>query len=287
MSYISNHIHNGHLISNLRREVWDIELDMLDLVVNICDKIGVKYYLDAGTLLGAVRHQGFIPWDDDIDLVMFRDEYDKFISYCRENLEYPYFLQVPDTDSSIYQHAKIRRSDTTAILEKDLEANWDFNQGIFIDIFPLDRVPEDKGKRERFLYELQLIRLELFFLKNRSWKFANIPLERERMNYLKNLYEKNRKRYNNTQENCWATLAFPEHNNIIKNIDFYKNQYPDVFLTFEGRDLRVPNIYHGVLEDIYGEDYLTPKKYSGLHGRILVNTHKTYKNNMEDFQILK
>ena len=70
MSYISNHIHNGHLISNLRREVWDIELDMLDLVVNICDKIGVKYYLDAGTLLGAVRHQGFIPWDDDIDLVM-------------------------------------------------------------------------------------------------------------------------------------------------------------------------------------------------------------------------
>jgi lipopolysaccharide cholinephosphotransferase len=172
-------------------------------------------------------------------------------------------------------------------LEKDLEANWDFNQGIFIDIFPLDRVPEDKGKRERFLYELQLIKLELFFLKNRSWKFANIPLERERMNYLKNLYEKNRKRYNNTQENCWATLAFPEHNNIIKNIDFYKNQYPDVFLTFEGRDLRVPNIYHGVLEDIYGEDYLTPKKYSGLHGRILVNTHKTYKNNMEDFQILK
>jgi lipopolysaccharide cholinephosphotransferase len=79
MSYISNHIHNGHLISNLRREVWDIELDMLDLVVNICDKIGVKYYLDAGTLLGAVRHQGFIPWDDDIDLVMFRDEYDKLL----------------------------------------------------------------------------------------------------------------------------------------------------------------------------------------------------------------
>ena len=195
MDYRSNHSYNGHLISNLRREVWDIELDMLDLVVSICDKIGVKYYLDAGTLLGAVRHKGFIPWDDDIDLVMFRDEYDKFISYCKENLEYPYFLQTTDTDSSIYQHAKIRRSDTTAILEKDLEANWDFNQGIFLDIFPLDRVPEDKGKREIFLYELQLIKLELFFLKNRSWKFANIPLERERMNYLKNLYEKNRKRY--------------------------------------------------------------------------------------------
>lgn len=287
MSYISSYTYNGHLISNLRREVWDIELDMLDLVVNICDKIGVKYYLDAGTLLGAVRHKGFIPWDDDIDLVMFRDEYDKFILYCKENLKYPYFLQIPETDTSIYQHAKIRRSDTTAILEKDLEANWDFNQGIFLDIFPLDQVPEDKGKREIFLYELQLIKLELFFLNNRSWKFANTPIERGRIDYLKKLYEKNRRRYNNTHENCWATLAFPENKNIIKNVDFYRNRYPDVFLPFEGRDLRVPNIYHGVLEDIYGDDYLTPKKYPGLHGRMLVNTSKTYKNNMEEFKILK
>lgn len=287
MSYTSGYIYNGHLISNLRREVWDIELDMLDLVVNICDKIGVKYYLDAGTLLGAVRHKGFIPWDDDIDLVMFRDEYDKFILYCKENLKYPYFLQTPETDTSIYQHAKIRRSDTTAILEKDLEGNWDFNQGIFLDIFPLDQVPEDKGKRERFLYELQLIKLELFFLRNRSWKFANTPIERGRIDYLKKLYEKNRRRYNNTHENCWATLAFPEDKNIIKNVDFYRNRYPDVFLPFEGRDLRVPNIYHGVLKDIYGDDYLIPKRYPGLHGRMLVNTSKTYKNNMEEFQILE
>ena len=125
--------------SNLRK-VQNAELDILKEFIEICRKINVRYYVIDGTLLGAVRHQGFIPWDDDIDIGMFREDYEKFVALAPQVLPECLFLQTYRTDEEYYRNSgKIRNSNTTMIetVVKDLR----MNHGVFIDIFPLDNYP--------------------------------------------------------------------------------------------------------------------------------------------------
>ena len=101
-SFFKEESQNGFLISKTRKELWAIELDLLWQFRKICEKYKLTYWLDGGTLLGAVRHGGFIPWDDDIDITMPRKDYDKFVQYASKELKYPYFLQNDWTDSTFY-----------------------------------------------------------------------------------------------------------------------------------------------------------------------------------------
>ena len=127
------------------------ERDMLECFVDICNKHGIKYFVQGGTLLGTVRHSGFIPWDDDIDVSLPRDEYERFLRIAQDELPEYYFLQTKDTDPEYPNNfAKIRDSRTT-FLETSAR-NLKINHGAYIDIFPLDNYPE--GFRAK-LYELK------------------------------------------------------------------------------------------------------------------------------------
>ena len=123
------------------KQIREVEIEILDYVVEICEKNNIEYYLDFGTLLGAIRHEGFIPWDDDIDIAMPRKDYEKFLEIC-QNIKSPtFFLQTCRTDKEYYQNfAKMRNSDTTFI-ENNMK-HLNFNHGIYIDIFPIDSFPE-------------------------------------------------------------------------------------------------------------------------------------------------
>lgn len=135
------------LVTAERKKVWAIELDLLNQVDTICRKYGLQYFLIGGSLLGAVRHYGFIPWDDDIDIVLPRKDYEKFLT-LKDKFSYPYFLQTPYTDPGFYYSiAKLRNCRTSAIDYPFLYQG--FNMGIFIDIVPLDDVMNE-GARERF-----------------------------------------------------------------------------------------------------------------------------------------
>lgn len=117
------------------------ELDILNEFVRICEKHNLTYYLVGGTLLGAVRHQGFIPWDDDIDVGMPREDYDRFAQIAVQELAPHYFYQSPDTDPCYFlSYAKIRKNGTEIYEERFKNAK--FHKGIFIDIFPLDFCPK-------------------------------------------------------------------------------------------------------------------------------------------------
>lgn len=121
------------------KDVQMIQLEILCEVDRICKKHGVSYQLFAGTLLGAVRHKGFIPWDDDIDVCMLRNDYERFIKCCECDLKRDYFLQYYKSDKKSYlQFAKIRKNNTLFI--NRVEAGSGMHNGIFIDIFPLDNV---------------------------------------------------------------------------------------------------------------------------------------------------
>lgn len=121
------------------RRLKEVELGILLEVKRVCEKLDIQFFLDSGTLLGAARHQGFIPWDDDIDIGMLRDDYCRFLSYAPQLLEEHYWLQNPygNPDATV-SFAKVRRTDTLFLENANKDAEG--NQGIWIDIFPFDVV---------------------------------------------------------------------------------------------------------------------------------------------------
>lgn len=122
------------------RRLQMAELEILKEFVHICEEHDLRYYLVGGTLLGAVRHQGFIPWDDDIDVAMPREDYDRFAEIAPQELAPQYFYQCPDTDPYYFlTYAKVRKNGTAVYEERFKKAK--FHKGIFIDIFPLDFCP--------------------------------------------------------------------------------------------------------------------------------------------------
>lgn len=143
--YLKQEIKNDFLVDEKRKKLWAIMLDMIVEFDKICKKHNLTYYMIYGALLGAVRHKGFIPWDDDFDVAMPRKDYNRFIMLERE-FKKPYFLQTPYTDpESCYSYAKIRNSNTTGLVE--LFKYQHFNHGIWITVFPLDNWDVNGGEK--------------------------------------------------------------------------------------------------------------------------------------------
>lgn len=123
------------------RALQECELEILEEFVCTCKKHGLCFFLAGGTLLGAARHGGFIPWDDDIDIAMPREDYDRLAELAPAVLQTRYFYQNPDTDPHYFlSYAKIRKNGTE-VYEERFE-NAKFHKGVFIDIFPLDFCPK-------------------------------------------------------------------------------------------------------------------------------------------------
>lgn len=121
-------------------EVKQTELSILDYIDSVCKQHNITYYLAYGTLLGAIRHKGFIPWDDDIDIYMPRKEYDKFIKLQADNKESQYSVLSMYNDSEyFYEFAKVVDS-RTCLVTKNIKANQ--HEGVWVDIFPLDDAPK-------------------------------------------------------------------------------------------------------------------------------------------------
>ena len=135
----------GHLVTKKMKEIWAVELDLLAEFQRVCKKHGIKYFASGGTLLGAVRHKGFIPWDDDLDIEMFREDYIKLCEVGPKEFKYPYVLQNEYTESgSGIGSSKLRNCQTTARYKLECGKYFKgYNKGIFIDIFPLDSILDD------------------------------------------------------------------------------------------------------------------------------------------------
>ncbi|HET53779.1 MAG TPA: LicD family protein [Ignavibacteria bacterium] len=133
---MSKHLKNIHLI----------QIELALEVKRICEKYDIKYALIAGTLLGAVRHKGFIPWDDDLDVGMTRENYERFLKVAQKDLGYNYFIQTWETDPGFaLPIAKMRKNDTEFV---EMSTQYiDIHHGVYIDIFPFDNVPSNMIKR--------------------------------------------------------------------------------------------------------------------------------------------
>lgn len=125
------------------RKIQMVQLEMLIEVDRICKKCGIHYNIIAGTLLGAVRHGGYIPWDDDADVALLRPEYEKFRQACKTELDTTrfYFQDHRNTKGYRWGYGKLRRKNTLFL--REYQEHMPYQQGIFIDIFPLDSVPDN------------------------------------------------------------------------------------------------------------------------------------------------
>ncbi len=180
-SYFNDEVKCDYLITKQQKKIWAVELDLLLQFVKVCEENNLKYFLFGGTLLGAIRHQGFIPWDDDIDVGMPRKDYEEFLKHYNDFKE-PYFLQTPETDSgSGYIYAKLRNSNTTCLIKK-FAYNKELNQGIFIDIFPFDEWNIENGIERRNQIEKLAFENSIFMRKDNPYLSE---LDQDRVNNLK------------------------------------------------------------------------------------------------------
>ena len=272
------------------KKVWQTELDMLEKLVNVCKKHNIKYFISGGTLIGALRHGGFIPWDDDIDVGMLREDYNKLLEVADTEFKEPYFFQTSHSDELFSGHAQIRNSNTSAILPNDIYKNH--NQGIFIDIFPYDEYPKTKiqkivlGIRVKTLARiLNNYIIPKYYHKSIKSKilypFSKIYVSIFGYRNLFCHYEKVCSKYNGKGSGKVQNLAF------VYNVKHWINDKEDfekvLKSTFCGLEVNIPINYDKVLKNQYG-NYMEIVKSESTHGKIIFDTECDYKTKIKELR---
>lgn len=279
----------GYYVSTEIKKLWSVEMDCLTQLINICEKHRLKYYAGGGTLLGAVRHKGFIPWDDDIDVFMLEDEYTKFCKIAAEEIKKPYFFQNYKTQSGFGPGmSRIRRSDTTGCTKFEFDsADENFHLGIFIDIFPLTYVAESSCgllkqklwvkfyktaingyERKRGLQRKNQFNIRSYFSKSvLSWTIVSLFLNHSELS-----------------EHYLKACSYPESSKVglISFLGFQdKYIWPaawfeeTVMFPFEGIMISCPKEYDKILRHQYG-NYLVYEKGTAIHSIAVINTEHPY-----------
>lgn len=281
--FLQPEIRCGTYIGTEMKKVWYVELQMLELFINICSKYNLEYQMVGGSLLGAMRHQGFIPWDDDIDVGMPRKDYDKFVKVSQRELIAPYCLQTPLTDPGRnIDYVQIRKSDTAAIDLRYIEEHYTFNQGIFIDIFPIDAVGDDETlkKQEKQMQFLRRLYTSTFkknasglsVVKHYVSKLIYCAVGGRRFEHIRNnIFRKVNS--DNCKELGLVSFLF---NNNRRNYWDRKWVAHTIEVPFEYLSVSVPHAFDRVLTKTYGnwKEYV---KGGAMHGGLDFNADISYK----------
>lgn len=270
------------------KKIQLIELDMLKAFVNVCAELKLKYFLAGGTLLGAIRHNGFIPWDDDIDVIMPREDYEKFLEKGQALLEKKYFIQNYKTDPEfVLNFTKIRNSETTFI--EKTSKNRNINHGIYIDIFPLDGFPRKKVdyiKTKIFdtLYGYQVDKYFFYEEKIKENFFKHIA----KKIFSDMLYRKKSLReIQDKKEKMYKKYKYTDSEKIISYCGMYgkKEIMPKKYFDegkkvfFEGIEVIAPQEYDLYLKQFYGDYMKLPPKEQQVthHYNEIIDLENSYK----------
>lgn len=262
---------------------------MLEEFIRICEKYDLKYCLDGGSVIGAIRHKGFIPWDDDIDISLPRPDFQRFLEIAQKELKPPYFLQYGTTDPEHYQaYACVRNNATSAIDVLWTRCGKRFSMGIGLDIFPFDYVPGEAAKLKRMLWRnKQILRLYHYVFSHtftgwRKWFARPVFLILYRLIGPARLI-----RWRDRNFAAYTAETAPRYGNLVLCLGHERAIFPkEIFATrvkvpFEYIDAYVPSGYEEYLAHAYGANWRTPIRGTGnrvgSHEPLVVDTKRSYK----------
>lgn len=241
----------------------EIVLDLMDAIHAYCEANGIQYFLIYGTLLGAIRHKGFIPWDDDVDIILFRNDYEKFIAgFNRECPEHMRCVNYKNTKGFYLSISRI--IDKRTILVEGI--NSPCEMGAFVDVLALDAIPENRIKSAFFLFKLSVLRkilglkkikkMNRGLIKNLLWNIINICFGSIDINKLEIKINQQSMKYKDVIgcRECGALQSL-----VYGAREIYEKSWFDeaVLVPFEGRHYYAPAKYHKILKSVYG-DYMIP-----------------------------
>lgn len=277
--FLQPEVRCDYRIDSDMKRVWAVQLDLLLELLRVCRKHDLRIFADGGTMLGAVRHKGYIPWDDDIDMAMFREDYDKLAEIAPQEFSHPYFFQTVYTDEHYSRrHAQLRNSET-ACWTKDLK-KVKHNRGIFIDIFILDYMPNGAKAIAKHVAREKEAKLKLKITsKIINWLPESLYL------YCRNHTRWLSDKVRFAQYEDLMRSVKRENTALICNISFRSKEaiklheyYDDIeWMDFEHIQIPVPTGYHKALTMQYGE-YMTPKKIETNHGSMQYDTERSYRD---------
>lgn len=249
---------------SLLRKVHLAQLEILKEVDRMCAENGIRWFLCCGTLLGAVRHGGFIPWDDDLDIGMLREDYERFCALAPEKMDKRFCVQSWYTEPGYpLPFGKVRMKNTLYVEGKSASFR---ENGFYIDVFPFDNAPETEASQADLAVKLNdLFRTKLMKSGYRPW------LEKDRINWKKRigyvLYQlraMGKSQQELAQQYDALAASFPEGEILCRQRGLRKLEcYPAKWfrelgtVTFEGLTLPAPRDYDAVLTAQFG-DYMTP-----------------------------
>jgi len=282
-AFYGEEVRNDYTVVPEMKKMWAIQLDLLTALQEVCEKHGLVYYADSGTLIGAIRHKGFIPWDDDIDIVMKRKDYDKLIDVAANEFQYPYFLQSAHSELFPRGYARLRNSDSTAITKNDLGRN--INQGVFIDIFPLDNLPDDPRERKAWLKKIHFLfrcmNLALYrkpeggsgLQKRAKYRVCRAALNIVGFQRIVDSFERLCRKYDDKET---KTISYVAHS-FGKKKHLWESACFDSFHTvpFEFTQICIPDGYDARLRVEYG-DYMKIVRAASTHGNLVFDPDTPY-----------
>ena len=244
-------------------KLQEVILSIAKEIKEICEKNNINYYMDGGTLLGAVRHKGFIPWDDDMDFLMKREDYNRFLKVCEKELDKDkFFIQNEDTEEMYaFAFTKIQLNGTEII--EDFSKDVPIHHGIFVDIFPYDNLPDNAFQRKKIFLENKILKNMIWvkcgygkqiIKKNKKFlifKVLGIPFSLKR---LKKMRYRLITKFNNKDTERIFNSDYPKcnkPNNLFKDTKLYD---------FEDTKFFAVNDAHSFLTEQYGNYMEMPPK---------------------------
>lgn len=277
--YFREETREGFVITEDMKRAWAAQLEVLEEVKRVCGILGIKFFADWGTLLGAVRHHGFIPWDDDMDIAMLRKDYMRFLSEAPALLEKYYEIKSvyndPEDDTI---KARIINGRHICFEPDFLEKFHGCPYVVGIDIFPVDNITDDKKALDKQIESLRfLLRTaesvpekgpygtEVLELMKKIEKTFGIPVNyNNRLKHeLKKIYDIVCSLYQdeNSAEVC-SMIDFAEGWDYHAKREWYEDICE---LQFENTTIPVPEGYDGLLQIKYGKEYMTPRNVGSSH----------------------
>ena len=282
VSFLLDEVRCGFVIPAAIKQAWAAELTVLQEIDRVCRKHHITYYADWGTLLGCVRHGGFVPWDDDIDIVMKREDYRRFMEVARFDMEEGFDVQTFRNQPDFWLFmGKVVGKNHFCFEKEHLRKFHNFPYIACVDIFVLDYVYRDRDKEEKrktiCKYMLGIadgITEGKIQDKDREWHLRRLEqMTGQHYERIEDPVEMARYLYGET-EKCFAWVPEQETDYLVQMFPwglkeqphYYPKEYygEPVYLPFEYTEIPVPSLYDKMLRERYG-DYLRLVKNAGAH----------------------